>query len=652
LANTFAVTREQKRFPQAVALTAFVLYALTLSRGVTPHSLDLTAKVAGWDWLPMSSRPLTWLVTLPLHVLPAGWIPFALNLVSAALAAMTLGLLARCVELLPWDCRPDARKPWIARLPALLAVTVCGFEFSFWQEATAMTGEMMDVFLLAAAICCLLEYRVRNEICWLNLAALVWGVGMTENWVMLLTLPLFVAALIALRGLRFFERDFLVRMALLGLAGFSAYALLPVMNWLDPHSPWGFIESWRVTLRATKGIVHTLHYDFWSWHRLPAIAVLMYFLAPALPCFVRMKNETATNLPDFDRYQVWLYRALRVALLLACVWLLFDPEVGPRGIIRQQLGRALPLLTFDFTNALGIAFIAGSLLYAAQVPPQFRPFTLLQHFNSLLQRSTTAILAGGALIVVASLLARNLPAIQLANRQPLTGFGDLVIHALPAGGGIVLGDDAKKLTVLQVALSQHGEGRRWQVAELKLIPNAKYRAALERQSPAGWTAIGSGRELTPNETLQLVDNLSRSNRIFSLQPHNGDPLFERFQTLPLGAVHELKRYEDNRLNGTPLTPQRLAEVEQFWDGAWRGGLAGLSQGDTRPSRVDKLLKRRLELVPVRRDQSRQLGQWHSAALNDWGVTLLLDGQTSAARQRFEQALELNTNNLVAAVNLY
>ncbi|MBW8864454.1 MAG: DUF2723 domain-containing protein [Verrucomicrobia bacterium] len=646
------MTREQKRFPQAVALTAFVLYALTLSRGVTLHSLDLTAKVAGWDWLPMSSRPLTWLVTLPLHLLPEGWIPFALNLVSAALAAMTLGLLARCVELLPWDCLPDAKRPWIARLPALLAVAVCGFEFSFWQEATAMTGEMMDVFLLAAAIWCLLEYRVRNEMRWLNLAALVWGVGMTENWVMLATLPLFVAALIALQGLRFFEKNFLVRMALLGLAGFSQYALLPLVNWLNPHSPWGFVESWRASLRVTKGIIHALRYDFWSWHRLPTIAVLMYFLVPALPCFVRMKNEAAANLPDIDRYQVWFYRALRVALLLACAWLVFDPEVGPRGIIRQQLSRTLPLLTFDFVNALGIAFIAGSLLYAAQLLPEFRPPTLLENFISLLQRCTTALLVGGALVVIASLLARNLPAILLANRQSLTVFGDSVIHMLPTGGGIVFGDDSRKLAVLQAALAQHAENRRWQVVELKFIPDPKYRAALERQSPAGWTAIGNGRALTPNETLQLVDDLSRSNRIFFLQPHNGDPLFERFQPLPLGAVHELKRYENNRLSSTPLMPRRMAEVEQFWDDAWRGRLASLSQVGTQPSRLDKLLKKRLELVPVRRDQSRQLGQWYSAAFNDWGVTLLLDGQTSAAQQRFEQALDLNTNNMVAAVNLF
>ena len=68
-------------------MAAFVLYAVTLSWGMTATSLPLTAKVAGWDWLPMTNRPLTWLLTLPLHLLPASWIPGGLNLMTAAIAA-------------------------------------------------------------------------------------------------------------------------------------------------------------------------------------------------------------------------------------------------------------------------------------------------------------------------------------------------------------------------------------------------------------------------------------------------------------------------------------------------------------------------------------------------------------------------------------
>ena len=297
-------------------MAAFVLYAVTLSWGMTATSLPLTAKVAGWDWLPMTNRPLTWLLTLPLHLLPASWIPGGLNLMTAAIAAVTLGLLARCVQLLPWDCAPDAKQPWIAKLPAVLAVAVCGFEFSFWQEATAGTGEMVDLLLFALAGWCLLEYRVGRALRWLDAAAVVWGLGMAENWLMPAALPLFVVALIALRGLWFFQKDFVVRMALLGLAGFSCYALLPLANWLNPHSPWGFGESWSGTLHMTKNTFHALYFDFWVTHRLLGFAVLLYFMVPVLPCFVRLKNLANDNAPKIDRFQAGIYRVLGVALLL------------------------------------------------------------------------------------------------------------------------------------------------------------------------------------------------------------------------------------------------------------------------------------------------------------------------------------------------
>ena len=104
------------------------------------------------------------------------------------------------------------------------------------------------MLLLATAIWCLLEYRVGKESRWLKTAVLVWGLGMAENGVMLLTLPLFVAGLIGLLRLRFFKLRFLLRMALLGLAGFSFFALLPLINGLAPHSPWSFGQSWHMPL--------------------------------------------------------------------------------------------------------------------------------------------------------------------------------------------------------------------------------------------------------------------------------------------------------------------------------------------------------------------------------------------------------------------
>jgi hypothetical protein len=203
-----------RHFPLQVALGAILFYSVTLSHGVTLNSLALTAKVAGWDWLPMSRQPVLWLLTLPLRLLPAAWVPAGLNFFSAAGAALILGILARTLELLPWFRPLATLQGWPARLPVLLAAVACGLEFNFWQDATAITGETLDLLLLVASAWCLLENHASQNDRWLNdrwlyAAAAIWGAGMAENWVMQILLPLFLAALVWRRRLDFFQRRFL-----------------------------------------------------------------------------------------------------------------------------------------------------------------------------------------------------------------------------------------------------------------------------------------------------------------------------------------------------------------------------------------------------------------------------------------------------------
>src|SRR5207245_1279839 len=59
--------------------------------------------------------------------------------------------------------------------------------------------------------------------------ALVYGLGMTNNWAMVGLLPVFLAALIWIQGLEFFNLRFLARMAGWGCLGVSLYLLLPLV---------------------------------------------------------------------------------------------------------------------------------------------------------------------------------------------------------------------------------------------------------------------------------------------------------------------------------------------------------------------------------------------------------------------------------------
>ena len=659
-----------RRFPLLVAMGALMFYGVTLGHGVTMNSLSLAATIAGWDWTPMMGQPLLWLLTLPLRLLPAAWAPLGLNFFSAATAALTLGLLARTVQLLPWDRPWENTRRLAGALPVLLACAVCGLEFSFWQEATAATGEMLDLLLPAAALWLLLEYRIRGESRWLDAATFVWGLGMAENWLLLLALPLFVAGVIwlqverakakgaeraalfgmrmvRLRGLRIFRTKFLLRLAGLGLAGFSIYALMPLVNGLAPHSPWSLGQSWLASLKLTKNMVMVLYDQFWVAHRLLAMAVMLYFLVPTLACLVRQRDEGTKNKSQADRFQLLIYRGLRVALLLACLWLAFDPVTGPRQIVQQQFGVPLPLLTFDYLNAVGAAFLAGNLLLISQrrVRRHSRSRTSIP-----LRQLAVPFAAGGLVLVVAGLLARNTPAICHMNFHPLERFGDLLADSLPAGRGVMLSGQPEKLEVFQAALARRRNGADWLAVDTHALPTVAYRAWLERRQPAGWLTGENRHELTAPETVRLLEHIARTSRLFCLHPSYGY-LFEQFYLEPAGAIYEVKLRGEKPIEIPPLTAAAMDANETFWTGAWQKELAPLAATSIRRQTGWQKIIQRLGFTPAPFYQDRLLAEWYSLSLDGWGVSLQRQSRWSEARLRFEQALQLNTNNFSAQISL-
>ncbi len=163
----------------------------------------------------MLSQPLLCLLTLPFHWLPTAWVPLALNVFTAICAALTLATVARSVALLPHDrleqqrllvqdenallSVPDA---WV---PVILAAVALGLQLTFWEHAIAASGEMLDLLLFACVIRCLLEHRIHERPSWLDRAALLFGVGLANNWGLVGFLPLFVVALLRTKRLSFFN---------------------------------------------------------------------------------------------------------------------------------------------------------------------------------------------------------------------------------------------------------------------------------------------------------------------------------------------------------------------------------------------------------------------------------------------------------------
>src|SRR2546426_2210375 len=236
----------QSRLPWLIAAGALLVYLLTLNHWVSLSSLRVVASLSAKDWLPPINRPLHFLLTLPFRWLPPVSRAIGLNAFSAVCGALSLALLARSVALLPHDRTREQRMRErseqsllsipAAWLPPLVAALMCGLQLSFWEHATAATGEMLDLLLFAYVVRCLLEYRLSEEEKWLSRLAVVYGVAVTNNFAMIGFFPAFLGALIWIMGKGFFEFRFLARMVGLGAAGLTLYLLLPLVNALSANS--------------------------------------------------------------------------------------------------------------------------------------------------------------------------------------------------------------------------------------------------------------------------------------------------------------------------------------------------------------------------------------------------------------------------------
>ena len=362
---------------------------------------------------------------------------------------------------------------------------------------------------------------------------------------------------------------------------------------------------------------------------------------------MRFGGEGTSFKTKEDLVVLWFYRSLRVSLLLACLWLAFDPVTGPRQIVQRQFGISLPMLTFDYLDALAAGFLVGNLLLIAlnAAPQRERSRNKIQW-----RQLPVPVATAGLVLVIACLAARNIPAIVHLNFHPLQGFGELAVESLPAGRGVMLSDQPQKLEVFQAALS-HSPGRRdWLAVDTKSLPAVGYRAGLERRQPMGWLTDENRHELSPLEIRQLLEQIARTNRLFYLHPSYGY-FFERFYLEPAGAIYEVNLRGKNPLEIPPLSAARMDTNEMFWTGAWQKKLAPLAAIPDREQTVWWKAMQRIGLAPAPFYQDRLLAEWSSLTLDGWGVALQRQGHWNEARLRFEEALQLNPGNFSARISL-
>jgi tetratricopeptide (TPR) repeat protein len=650
--------------PWLLTVAAFAFYWFTLNRWVSLFNLSQVARISGWTWQPEIASPILFLVTQPFRWLPAPQIPLALNVFSAVCAALTLGLLARSVALLPHD-RTDAQRKrehsdfsflttGSAWLPPVLAVLVCGLQLTFWQHATNYTGEMFDLLLFAFVIWSLLEYRLDEREWRLFLASVVYGAGMANNWAMVGFFPAFAAAIVWIRGLSFFHLRFLQRMMLCGLVGVAFCFLLPLLVVISGKVPVTFWETLKVSLAPQYNVLKL--YFFICLHpsqHLEFLALLLAYLMPLSMMAIRWKASFGDQSPMGLALTSFLFHLVCAAFLVFCIWMAFDPPFSPR-----YLSLGTPLLTLYYLGALSIGYFSGYFLLifgkapgSRLQPPRPKPFQFLDPL----------VVVGVWVLVVATvtgLAYRNAPQIRDTNDDTFQKYASFVEENLPRSGGILLSDDPYRLFFVEAALARDGRAKDFLSLDTQSLNWPAYLRFLHNKFPQKWPELVSPKEVKPLNPIGLIGALTmlaKSNELYYLHPSFGY-YFEQFYQEPHGLAYKLKILPSDTLLPPLPDKNQIAENQAFWARVETQAFAPIKRAVTPPdpNAPRSWGRRMLDRFHVPREQNQNAilaGTFYSRSLNFWGVQLQRAGDLTNAATCFILAEEANPDNFVAQINL-
>ncbi|MGA4643393.1 tetratricopeptide repeat protein [Limisphaera sp. 4302-co] len=649
--------QQERRFvsvtlPWAVAGTAWVLYLLTLNRGLTVGNILSVAGLTGLQWQPGLASPVYTLLTWPLRGLPAGVVPVVLSAFSALCAAGVLGLLARCVALLPYDRTPleqvvqrnewgwlTGRRAWI---PVVAACVVGGLHFPFWDRARDGGPAMFDLLLFAWVVRCLLEYRVDAREGWLDQAVFVYALGMVENWVQVLLLPAFVGALMWVMGWSFFRARFLTRAWLLGLAGCAFYLATPLLARLHPEMTVPFWPAVKMVLAEQKNqvVAHVLY------AREALVLAALFSLIPLAILAVRFRplsgdiSRVGSNLTNFS------FHVLRGIFLVGGLWVALEPPFAA-----SRLGLSTAFLPLHWLGALVVGYSTGYFLVV------FGERRRSHRWNPGLQRRNRAVVAGVYVLLVASgalLFYRNFPVIRTADGRWLTQYGRLAREGLPAQAAVLLSDDPLRLWPVLSVLQSTPDTPPHLGVDTRLLSFPEYHQALRRWSDGVWPEPPTNTPPGPLNPVWLVDRLLRVAQVrpvYYLHPSFGY-YFENFRPLPHGLVWEMQPYDAETVLPPPLDTNAVAENLRFWRETAGGAMDGLRRALGRSGAtnlLDRLLSRLRVGRPVLTD-ARLVALSYARALTWFGVDLQRAGRWEEAADCFRLALELNPDNVVARIN--
>ena len=647
--NSFAATR----LPWVVAAGALVLYLATLHSWISFASLPAVSHVGGWHDLPQTKQPLLYLVTLPLKLLPASALPFAMNGLAAVFGALTLALLVRSVALLPHDRTKEQRQREQSEhsllsiglnwMPPLFGALVCGLQLSFWQHSTSGTGEILNLLLFAYVIRCLLEYRLDHKSGWLIRATAVFAISIPNNWGMIGFLPLFGVALLWTGRMRLFREGLWLKLLFTGIAGLSLYLLLPLVAVMT-GSGYSFTEVLTDNLGDQKSFLSNLFSN-----RLVVMVMACTSILPLLLLGIRWPVSFGDTNAAASAITTVLLRLVHFLFLVACVYTAFDHLFSPRKLVKAQqvVGIGAPFITFYYLGSLSAGYFLGYLLLLFG-KEDARRWQKPTEFNKALNRGAYGGLSVAALVGAALLAWQNIGAVWTHNKNDVTGIYTKWLSAkLPKVSAVLLsdGDMSPQRQLLKAELARYNRENTPLLVDTHRLASPRYHAHLAKLSPA-WPALSDevADSVRVDEFLILdkLHEVAAKTPIFYTHPSFGY-FFEQFHGQPENGLFRLAKYD---LGGESLDKPRLSSTAA---GSETERLASIK------STFSDLADEAGDLQQSNFQDTLIIMSWLSRNVNARGVELARSNRPSEAEAMYRAANELFKGspggNITAQANL-
>jgi tetratricopeptide (TPR) repeat protein len=650
--------------PWLIAACGLAFYLTTLNHWITSYNVMASAADMGMPLSPQLNGPLFYVLTYPLHWLPAKFVPIGLNIFSAVCGVLTLALLARSVSLLPHDrthgqrlrengefARMSVTGSWI---PPVLAVAVLGLQLTIWESATGGAKELLDLLAFAYVIRCVLEYRISERDSWLFRAALVYGMAMTGNWAFIALLPALLFALVWIRGVNFFNLRFLFFLTLCGFAGLLLYLILPAVYVHTEAPPAPLAENLKVFWQVLKANLKSQKDFLAPLPRMQANIFILLSITSLLPLLllgIRWASRFGDPSALGSTISVFIFHVVHAALLLACIWAAFDPGFSLRHILWP--GGASLLYLLVYISTLSIGYFAGYLLIVS-IPLRGQSRRIAP-WKTALNRFTQGAMILLVVLVSAGLIYKNLPRIKIVNSDALSFYASQMTQKLP-DRAVVLSDDPVRTFLVRAWMTRNPAPSTQMILDTPKLTLTEYFNKQQELYPQEWLprADAKSQSVDPYLLVQLIIKLAEQRPVYYLHPSFGY-YFEAFYPVPHGLVYELRRYPTNSVSPPTLDEKEIAENDTFWKNiqpkidALRPLITEPLTGRNPGFRNKFLTKLHIPYEPAM--VPAMIGSFYSISLNLWGVQAEIASHLNEANRAFTQAAALNPDNVAAKRNL-